>query len=392
MPNRKLFVGSSKEAADYGALAQLISDLSKHLSTTVDVVSWQDTEWQNLESALKTLTESRTDFSYAVFLAWPDDTIEIRGDKFYCCRDNVIFEFGLFLSQLDRERTFLVAPKPGSKLPPDNLEYRIITDILGTFMAGSYTFTGTPPTAKFELDGLIQKIKNLEKVTALTPQAAKDELSRLIKGAKNEISKPGCPDAYYSGYLSNTFDHLCNLKAIATGRSVQEVAGDLLTFEDYEQDVCDLQQLADLQRRTVKNDLDKVWVFADSPLEFQPKKEFDELRKTIRENLLEGVKYMYFLTENEFHKLKLDSIITGSLPKADQETMKRNITFFLVDKKLFKTFFTLHFAKGQSNPTSVYMSALKEDRKKDVLLQIADPKHVERIRENIELLFGKDDK
>jgi len=188
------------------------------------------------------------------------------------------------------------------------------------------------------------------------------------------------------------WSYLVNLKAVESQKSVQDAAQDLLLFMEYEQDVCDLKQLARVQHYSVGG-LGEVWVFADSPLEFQPARGgvFDDLRKTIRENLLNGVKYKYFLTENGFNSLKIDAIVSKALPKADQDKMKGNITFILVDKKLFKTYFTLHFPKGQSNPSSVYMSALREDRKRDLLIQIADAKHVERIRENIELLFGKED-
>lgn len=393
MSNRKLFVGSSEEAANSGALRLLISALSHHLPSTVEVVSWQDTNWQNLESALRTLTQSLTEFSYAVFLAWPDDKIDIRGNKFYCCRDNVIFEFGLFLGQIGTERTFLVAPQQSVKLPSDDLEYRILTDIRGTFLAGSYTLTGSPPALRFRLNDLIRKITNLEKkAAALKPRSAKSELIRLIKEAETAVSKAGYPDAYYSGYLGATVDRFANLKAVELQKTVQDAARDLLLFMEYEQDVCDLKQIVRVQHHSVGN-LDKVWVFADSPLEFERTagREFDDLRKVIRENLLNGVQYSYFLTEKVLSGLKVDAIVPSNLPKAKQKKMKGNITFIVVDEKLFKTFFTLHFSKGQSDPSSVYMSLLREERKRDVLIQVADAKHAKRIRENIELLLGSED-
>lgn len=392
MGNRKLFIGSSKEAADSGAFGLLSSELSHRLPPTIEVISWQDTDWLHLESALRTLTQTLTEYSYAVFLGWPDDKLEMRGKKYYCCRDNVIFEFGLFLGQLGTKRTFLVAPKEGVRLPPDDLEYHILTDILGTYRAGSYTITGSPPTARFELETLIQKITQIESdIAAFTPELARDELDRRIQKAKSLVDETGRPDAYYSGLLRNTVDWLVNLKAIESQKPVQDAAKDLLLFVEYEQDVCDLKQLTRVQHHSVGN-WDEVWVFADSPLEFQATKNdvFEELRKTIRENLLNGVRYKYFLTESGHRSLKLDLIISKNLPPDIRDKMRKNITFILVDKRLFKTYFTLHFPKTASNPT-VYMSALRQERKRDFLIQIADAKHVERIRENIELLFGKED-
>ncbi|MBZ0170486.1 putative nucleotide-binding protein containing TIR-like domain protein [Candidatus Methylomirabilis lanthanidiphila] len=395
MSKRKLFVGSSTEAADSGALRSLIDQLSQHLGSDVEVISWQNTIWSNLESALRTLTQSLTEYSYAVFLGWPDDKLEMRTRKFYCCRDNVIFEFGLFLSQLGRERTFFVAPKPGIKLPPDDLEYHILTDLRGTFFAGTYTITGTGSslTPHFRLDSLIQTIQRLEcDMHALTPVSAKTELDRQIQGAQSKVRTPGRPDAYYSGLLRNRIDYLINLKAIESNKSVQDAVQDLLLFMEYERDVCDLKQLTHVQHHEV-GQWGQVWVFADSPLEFQPTsgRDFDALRKTIRDNLLNGVEYKYFLTEDGYNKSKLDMIIPSNIKETQKNKMRKQITFFLVDKKLFKTYFTLHFPKGQTNPTKVYMSALRDERRKDLLIEIADSEHIQRIRENIELLCGKDE-
>lgn len=393
MSNRQLFVGSSQEASNAGALTQLIDELTRRLPATVEVISWVNTDWQNLKSALSSLEQSLTRYSYAVFLAWPDDKLETRGTTFYCCRDNVIFEFGLFLSQLGTNRTFLVAPQLHARLPPDDLEYHILTDILGTFLAGQYTLAGPPPTASFQLDNLIHAITRLEReITTLTPHMAQGELSREIQKGESAVGKVGYPDAYYSGYLRNTVDRLVTLRAVEARKSIQDAANDMLLFIRDEGDLCNVKQLASLQRHNVE-DLGRVWVLGDSPLEFQAiGGMFDELRHTIRENLLHGVQYKYVMTEDGFRGVRVDTIVSPGLSAAEQSRMKGNLSFVLVDKKFFKTYFTLHFTRTQpSIPSRVYMSLLREDRRRDLLIQVEDTTHIKRIRETIELLCGSDD-
>ncbi len=53
----------------------------------------------------------------------PDDRVLSRGEETDAPRDNVIFELGLFMGALKRERTFLVLPR--------GLDIKVPTDILG---------------------------------------------------------------------------------------------------------------------------------------------------------------------------------------------------------------------------------------------------------------------
>ena len=53
----------------------------------------------------------------------PDDRVISRGQETDVPRDNVIFELGLFMGALKRERTFLVLPR--------GLNIKVPTDILG---------------------------------------------------------------------------------------------------------------------------------------------------------------------------------------------------------------------------------------------------------------------
>src|SRR5437773_399121 len=112
-PAPKLFVGSSREAADCGLLDALVHALEAGLNgvnDSVSIVTWPKSPWGNLEVAVRSLMENLAEYSYAVFILSADDELSLRGKPHHSGRDNVIFEFGLFLAHLGPERTFLVGP------------------------------------------------------------------------------------------------------------------------------------------------------------------------------------------------------------------------------------------------------------------------------------------
>lgn len=75
-----------------------------------------------MKPPLESLTKALEAADFAVLVLTPDDFTESRGDSSPSPRDNVVFELGLFLGRLGRERTFFVYDnsKP-LKLPSDLL-------------------------------------------------------------------------------------------------------------------------------------------------------------------------------------------------------------------------------------------------------------------------------
>ncbi len=72
-----------------------------------------------IEDLLRTAKES----DFAIIILTADDITKSRGKSKPAPRDNVIFEIGLFMGALSRERTYIVAPR--------NLDIKIPTDLLG---------------------------------------------------------------------------------------------------------------------------------------------------------------------------------------------------------------------------------------------------------------------
>ncbi|OLE51711.1 MAG: hypothetical protein AUG51_21685 [Acidobacteria bacterium 13_1_20CM_3_53_8] len=115
----RVFVGSSVEGIDY---AYAIQENFEH--KPVEVTVWDQDIFKPSSNALDDLTRKLYDFEFGIFVFSPDDTVKIRGNDYSAVRDNVIFELGLFIGRLGKERSFFVVPRGHSDL-------HLPTDLLG---------------------------------------------------------------------------------------------------------------------------------------------------------------------------------------------------------------------------------------------------------------------
>ncbi len=109
-----VFIGSSSEGLGIAESLQLNLD---HLC---EVTLWSQGVFGLGQGTLETLVKSIKKFDYAVLVLTPDDLIHSRGRVNESPRDNVIFELGLFMGHLGRERTFIVYDRTADiKIPSD---------------------------------------------------------------------------------------------------------------------------------------------------------------------------------------------------------------------------------------------------------------------------------
>src|SRR5215213_4584107 len=113
-----LFIGSSSEKRLY-ALA-----LQDQLQPSADVTVWNQGFFDLNESYLDSLIHGLKESDFGVFVFAPDDILKLRDETLASVRDNVLFEFGLFMGKLGKERVFFVMPKDQGKL-------RLPSDLLG---------------------------------------------------------------------------------------------------------------------------------------------------------------------------------------------------------------------------------------------------------------------
>jgi predicted nucleotide-binding protein len=120
MPAR-VFIGSSTESLPIAKRMQTLLSSRDFVVTVWDTYFASPGEF-HLDNPIKAPDE----FDFALFIFAPDDIAYIRANKVSVVRDNVIFEAGIFIKSLGRERTFIVLPKPDG-----GEEIHVLSDFLG---------------------------------------------------------------------------------------------------------------------------------------------------------------------------------------------------------------------------------------------------------------------
>jgi hypothetical protein len=109
----RIFIGSSSEGYN---VAERIAGL---LNDTGETALWKNVFELN-KSNYENLSSQIALYDYAILIATANDVTISRKKKASSARDNVLFEFGLFVGGLESSRVFYVIEK-GSKIPSDLL-------------------------------------------------------------------------------------------------------------------------------------------------------------------------------------------------------------------------------------------------------------------------------
>jgi len=116
----QLFVGSSVENL------QVAYDVQENLDHDAEVKVWPQGGFEIAGFGLDSLLEQLQSCDFGVFIFTPDDMVRIREEEHRAVRDNVLFELGLFMGRLGRQRTFVIVPS-GIKvhLPSDLIGWNL---------------------------------------------------------------------------------------------------------------------------------------------------------------------------------------------------------------------------------------------------------------------------
>lgn len=114
MAKPRLFIGSSQKNL---RVAQL---LASSLKDCAQVEIWNQGFFGMGEGYLESLVKKLEDYDFAAFILAPDDMTSSGAETRPAPRDNVLFESGLFMGVLGRDRVFLVVdPSAQLKIPSD---------------------------------------------------------------------------------------------------------------------------------------------------------------------------------------------------------------------------------------------------------------------------------
>ena len=114
----RIFIGSSTEGLP------IARKIKSGLKYDAHVDTWADGIFDEPGKAyIEVLEELLGNYEYGIFVFNPDDNIFSRGKKLSIPRDNVIFEYGMFLGKHTRKKAFFIIPR--------GVDIKIMTDVLG---------------------------------------------------------------------------------------------------------------------------------------------------------------------------------------------------------------------------------------------------------------------
>lgn len=118
-----IFIGSTVEGLP---IAREIQAIFTHDPFVVKV--WDKGIFNAGATPIEDLAKIVSECDFGIMVVTPDDKVVSRGESYDAPRDNVIFELGLLIGAVGRNRTFIVSPRKADiKIPTDLLGVTPIT-------------------------------------------------------------------------------------------------------------------------------------------------------------------------------------------------------------------------------------------------------------------------
>lgn len=179
LPN--VFIGSSVEAL------YIAREVQDQLYYDANVKPWTYI-FEPSSNTLDDLMDELEAADFGIFVFSPEDKLVIRDQQFLTVRDNVLFEFGLFIGKLGKKRCFYVVPS-------NNKELHLPTDLLGT---KPVTYDADRDSLKVALGNACNRIRG--------------RIEELSFFRKNSSFKEEINDLHFSANASqNSKDNLTDL-------------------------------------------------------------------------------------------------------------------------------------------------------------------------------------
>ncbi len=118
MRKPRLFIASSAESLE------IAEAVNVNLDHEFEVTIWKNGTFKLSSTTIDDLVEKSSTVDFSLFIFARDDIATIRSRKEHVVRDNVLFEMGLFIGAIGKERSFILKPR--------DEQMHLPTDLLGT--------------------------------------------------------------------------------------------------------------------------------------------------------------------------------------------------------------------------------------------------------------------
>lgn len=143
MHNKSIFIGSSHEGLKAAEAIQILLS-----ADGFDTIVWNQGVFGLGKSILEELISFLDKANFGIFILRAEDLLTSRENNYHVTRDNVLFEFGLFIGRLGRLKTFIVHDK--------SINTKIMSDLSGILYT---SFDGSKPNLNISLGPAISRIK-----------------------------------------------------------------------------------------------------------------------------------------------------------------------------------------------------------------------------------------
>lgn len=161
MKKTSVFIASSVESLD------IAKSVQENLEYSTYATIWSQAFFELSRSAIDSLVDKLNNFDFSIFIFSPDDVSIIREKEHLVIRDNVIFELGLFIGYLGKERCFIIQPR--------NQSIHIPTDILAITSA---SYDENHPNLTASLGPACSKIE--KRINELSFFHSRDRIQQLM--------------------------------------------------------------------------------------------------------------------------------------------------------------------------------------------------------------------
>lgn len=183
MAKPRVFIGSSVEGLNVAYAVQ------QNLLHDAEVTVWDQGVFELSKTTIESLSKALQESDFAIFVFSPDDLVRIRSTSTSVIRDNVLFEFGLFVGKLGRDRVYFLTPMTG--------ELHLPSDLLGV-TPGKYEENRSDGSMQAATGAACNQIRIQLKALGPSP-------SRLTNSANTETTDPTSKRPWFFDFFDKKY-------------------------------------------------------------------------------------------------------------------------------------------------------------------------------------------